>query len=126
METSDVANSERRAGKSWWNTRPQVKSKLYWRINSESSQGNFVLTCSTHLTHNWFNLSSADVGRSSGAISQIRFYANVMKTRFVEAVGKSNISRELFFPASTFGYKAQGRLSQEWQKTKTRKGAKWE
>ena len=56
---------QQRAGKSWWNTRPQVKSKLYWRINSESSQGNFVLTCSTHLTHNWFNLSSADVGRSS-------------------------------------------------------------
>ena len=33
-----------RLSKSWWNT-PQVKSKLYWRINSESSQGNFVLTC---------------------------------------------------------------------------------
>ena len=35
--------------------------------------------------------------QSCAAISQIRFYANVMKTRFVEAGGKSNISTELFF-----------------------------
>ena len=49
-----------------------------------------------------------------------------MKTRFVEAVGKSNISTELFFPASTFGYKAQGHHRKEWEKTKTRGGCKWD